>query len=158
MRPIEVAVSKDADILSGAQYADAFQLALRGESLNALTVAQRAFGRAPRWISRLMRLRNFLTGPLGLKPGAESGATAGKMIGVFPVLDQSADRIVLGLDDQHLDFRLLVDVADLGLAGQVVTASTLIRTHNALGRLYLAVVKPFHRIIVPAMLAQAQRA
>ena len=38
---------------------------------------------------------------------------------------------------------------------QEVTASTAVRTHNLLGRIYLAIVKPFHRIVVPAMLAQA---
>ena len=37
---------------------------------------------------------------------------------------------------------------------QQVTASTVVKTHNLLGRADLAIVKPFHRIIVPAMLAQ----
>lgn len=60
---------------------------------------------------------------------------------------------MLGLDDRHLDFRIVVEVTELG-AGRQVAASTIVKTHNLLGRTYLAVVKPFHRIIVPAMLAQ----
>ncbi|WP_352728747.1 DUF2867 domain-containing protein [Mesorhizobium sp. M0276] len=37
---------------------------------------------------------------------------------------------------------------------QEVAATTIVKTHNWLGRAYLAIVMPFHRIIVPAMLAQ----
>lgn len=61
---------------------------------------------------------------------------------------------MLGLDDRHLDFRIVVEVTELGAGRQEVAASTIVKTHNLLGRTYLAVVKPFHRIIVPAMLAQ----
>ena len=56
-----------------------------------------------------------------------------------------------GFNDRHLDFRLIVDVTPSGEARQV-TATTLVRTHNRLGRLYLAIIMPFHRLIVPAML------
>jgi hypothetical protein len=45
----------------------------------------------------------------------------------------------------------VVDVASAG-AGQQVTATTLVLTHNRLGRIYLAIILPFHRLIVPAML------
>jgi hypothetical protein len=48
----------------------------------------------------------------------------------------------------------LVEVEELGAGRQEVAVSTAVKTHNLLGRVYLALVKPFHRIIVPAMLAQ----
>ncbi|RVA61432.1 DUF2867 domain-containing protein, partial [Mesorhizobium sp. M7A.F.Ca.CA.001.11.2.1] len=35
-----------------------------------------------------------------------------------------------------------------------VAATTIVKTHNWLGRAYLAIIMPFHRIVVPAMLAQ----
>jgi hypothetical protein len=50
-----------------------------------------------------------------------------------------------------------VDVRPVGDAQQEITVTTLVRTHNRLGRIYLALVLPFHRVIVPAMLAQAGR-
>ena len=56
-----------------------------------------------------------------------------------------------GFNDKHLDFRLVVDVAAAG-ATRNVTATTLVLTHNWLGRAYLALILPFHRLIVPAML------
>jgi Protein of unknown function (DUF2867) len=35
-----------------------------------------------------------------------------------------------------------------------VTATTLVKTHNWFGRTYLAIIMPFHRLIVPALLRQ----
>jgi hypothetical protein len=46
---------------------------------------------------------------------------------------------------------LVVDVAPLG-DRQRVTATTLVLTHNWLGQSYLALILPFHRLIVRAML------
>ena len=35
-----------------------------------------------------------------------------------------------------------------------MTATTLVRTHNFLGRAYLAIILPFHRLVVRALLRQ----
>jgi hypothetical protein len=78
------------------------------------------------------------------------------MIGISPVVSQSPDRLVAGFNDRHLDFRVVVDVASPGDTRQV-TATTLVKTHNWLGRRYLAVILPFHRLIVPALLRQVVR-
>ena len=32
--------------------------------------------------------------------------------------------------------------------------TTLVKTHNRLGRIYLAIILPFHRLVVRSMLAQ----
>ncbi|MET0429751.1 MAG: DUF2867 domain-containing protein, partial [Microvirga sp.] len=77
--------------------------------------------------------------------------------GIFPVVSAAPDRVVMGFDDAHLDFRVVVDVVPEG-RGRRVTATTLVRTRNRFGRLYLAIIKPFHRAIVPAMLAQVGEA
>jgi Protein of unknown function (DUF2867) len=154
MKPVEVSVPDASGILPGAQFADAYALSVSGQSLTALAATQLAFGDAPGWINKLLRLRNALVSPFGLKAGEKNSKPFVEKIGIFPVLNEAPHRIVLGLDDKHLDFRLLVDVNDAGEEMQTVTASTLVRTHNAFGRIYLAIVKPFHRIIVPAMLAK----
>ena len=65
-------------------------------------------------------------------------------------------RLIAGFDDHHLDFRVVVDIA-LADAGQDVTTTTLVRTHNRLGRAYLAFIAPFHRMVTKAMLAQVCR-
>ena len=147
-----------APLLAAAQFADAYRLAVDEPALDAVAAAQRIFARTPKWISRLLALRNLLVAPLGLKGTGDSqgGATPAR-IGFFPVVSQTPDRVVLGFDDKHLDFRVIVDVSTPELGVRSVTATTLVRQNNRFGRLYLAIVLPFHRVIAPAMLAQASR-
>jgi hypothetical protein len=157
VKPVEVPAADPQATLPGAQFTDAYAMTVTGQSLTAMAAAERAFGRSPAWIGRLLQVRNVLTAPFGLKPGRLELGGAQDRVGLFPLLRQSEDQIVLGLDDRHLDFRLLVDVRDLGAGQQSVTATTVVKTHNLLGRAYLAFVLPFHRVIVKTMLAQALR-
>jgi Protein of unknown function (DUF2867) len=157
VKPVEIPAADPQATLPGAQFADAYAMTVTGQSLTAMTAAERAFGRSPAWVRRLLQVRNVLTAPFGLKPGRLELGGAQDRVGLFPLLRQSDGQIVLGLDDRHLDFRLLVDVRDLGHGQQSVTATTVVKTHNRLGRAYLAVVLPFHRVIVKTMLAQALR-
>jgi hypothetical protein len=48
-------------------------------------------------------------------------------------------------------FEVIIDVSAEG-AGTYVVATTLVLTHNLLGRIYLATILPFHRLIVRSML------
>jgi Protein of unknown function (DUF2867) len=61
---------------------------------------------------------------------------------------------VLGFDDKHLDFRIIVDVEALDEITRRVTATALVQRNNLVGRVYLATVMPFHKLIVPTMLAR----
>jgi len=138
--------------LPGADFADAYTVRI-AESLDALQAARRMVGRQPWWVGGLLKLRNLAVMPFGLKRAAPAGEGR---IGMFPIVDASPERVVMGFDDHHLDFRIVVEVAPEP-GGRRVTATTFVRTRNRFGRLYLAVVKPFHRRIVPAMLARAGR-
>jgi len=109
--------------------------------------------RQPRWAEALLSLRNMLVAPLGLKTSGASPGAPRDMIGIFPVVSQTPDRLIAGFNDHHLDFRVVIDVTGLGDVRQV-TATTLVLTHNWLGRIYLAIILPFHRLIVPALLRQ----
>jgi hypothetical protein len=140
-------------LLAGAQFSDAYSVAIDDTALDARRAAERIFGRSPRWIEVLLALRNLLVAPFGLKTGAPNHSTASGMIGIFPVVSQTPDRLVAGFNDKHLDFRVVVDVAVSG-RGQRITATTLVLTHNLLGRTYLAVILPFHRLVLRAMLRQ----
>jgi hypothetical protein len=68
-------------------------------------------------------------------------------------VSETPDRLVAGFNDSHLDFRVVIDVAGADV-GRRVTATTLVLTHNLLGRTYLAIILPFHRLIVRTMLRQ----
>ena len=140
-------------LLAGAQFADAFCIEVADSNLDARQAAERMMARQPRWAEALLSLRNTLVAPFGLKTSGASAAAPREMIGIFPIVSQTPDRLVAGFNDSHLDFRVVVDVTAPGDVRQV-TATTLVLTHNWFGRTYLAIIKPFHRLIVPALLRQ----
>jgi len=151
VREIEPKIDPCA-FLAGAQFIDAYSVAVDDGALNARRAAEKMMARGPQWIDALVALRNFLVAPFGLKTSGASETTR-DLIGIFPVVAETPDLLVAGFNDKHLDFRVVVDVA-IADQGQRVTATTIVRTHNWLGRVYLATILPFHRLIVPAMLRQ----
>ena len=140
-------------LLVGAQFSDAYSVVVDEAALDARHAAEKMLGHSPRWTERLLALRNVLVAPFGLKKPVPTRTSAADTIGIFPVVSETPDRLVAGLNDKHLDFRVVVDVASSG-HGQRVTATTLVLTHNRLGRIYLAIILPFHRLIVRSMLRQ----
>lgn len=130
--------------LPGWDYADAYDVVVDSAGPGSALAAAACLLR-PR-PARLLRARDLLVGVVGLKP-AVTGADD-----LFPVLVDSPHLAVLGLDDSHLDFRILV-----GLEHHRVSCVTVVRRHNGLGHAYFAVVGPFHRRLVPYLLARAVR-
>jgi hypothetical protein len=154
MKVIEVAPEVDTGaLLAGAQFVDAYRVAVEATALDARKAAEKMFARGPRWIEALINLRNMVVAPFGLKTSGEGEPASGGMIGIFPVVSETPERLVAGFNDHHLDFRVVVDVATAE-AGQQVTTTTLVLTHNPFGRAYLALIMPFHRLIARVMLRQ----
>jgi hypothetical protein len=154
MTVIEIAPEVDRTaLLAGAQFVDAYSIVVDRGALDARQAAERMITRQPGWAEALLTLRNILVQPFGLKTSGASGTTPREMIGIFPIVSETPDRLIAGFNDSHLDFRVVVDVATSG-DRQQVTATTLVLTHNWLGRSYLALILPFHRLIVRAMLRQ----
>jgi hypothetical protein len=155
MRPVEVEVKAELrNLLPGADFADAFSRTVEDPTLDAIGAAHRAIEQQPAWVSALMRLRDAIVRPLGLRTANDPSLTRLKRIGLFPVISSTPERVVLGFNDRHLDFRLVIDVAARDERQRDVVVTTLVQTHNWLGRTYLAIVMPFHRRIVPALLAR----
>jgi hypothetical protein len=152
IREVQPEVDRDS-LLAGAQFADAFRVTATDPDLDARAAAERIFSQSPRWVEALLDLRNLIVAPFGLKTSGEHEPNAGGMIGIFPVLKETPDRLVAGFDDRHLDFRVVVDVTP-ATSGRDVTTTTLVLTHNWLGRIYLAAIMPFHRLIAKTLLRQ----
>src|SRR5271155_2407640 len=102
MRAHEITPETETEaLLSGAQFVDAYRLDVEDPALNAPTAARRILGRAPHWVSLLMALRNRVVAPLGLKTPVPDALGSTKRIGIFPLISQTPDRVVLGLEDRH---------------------------------------------------------
>lgn len=150
----EVTPEVDANaLLVGAQFIDAFRVEVGARAVNAREACTRMVLDGPRWIDALLRLRNILVRPFGLKTSGEGAPAPGGMIGLFPVLSETPERLVAGFDDSHLDFRIVIDVSGHA-ASRRVTSTTLVRTHNLLGRTYLTLIMPFHKLVVRSMMGR----
>jgi hypothetical protein len=143
--------------LPEADWGDRFTLDISGRQVSAADGARAALGTVPAWIRILMDLRNLLVRPFGLKAAPDASLGPDRTIGAFPVISEEEERVVLGLDDRHLDFRIIIDSEADGMGGTHLSATTLVHRRNLFGRVYLAFVMPFHKRIVPAVLKAALR-
>ena len=148
----EVTPNVDAGtVLAGAQFIDAFRAEVGATQLSAREACTRMVLHGPRWIDALTRLRNILVTPFGLKKSGEGVYAPGGLIGLFPVVSETPERLVAGFDDYHLDFRIVVDIAGEATLRHV-TVTTLVKTNNFLGRTYLALITPFHKLVARSMM------
>ena len=145
-------------------FADAYAATLPdGCHLSLDEVARAALTSFPWWSGWLMRLRDLIVRPFGLKtasnaPRGEPGRARldpGGFAGFFRLLDRTETQLLFGENDAHLDFRVAISFADAD--ERAVAIVTAVHIKNRLGRAYFAVVRHGHRIVVPAMLREALR-
>ena len=152
-----------APLYVGADLLDAFAIHLpAGASDDPEVLARVAFERQAAWIRALTWVRDTVMATAGVKSSRAIGAAAAtrglQVIGYFPVLSKSAGEMVMGGDDRHLDFRVAVLVRMDAQGERELVVVTVVHCHNRLGRAYLALIAPFHRVIAQASLEQAARA
>ena len=148
MNDAAASVLPDSD-LPGADWVDRQTVSVSRRDVSAADVARLALGDAmPGWVAGLMRLRNLIVSVVRLKgagPGAESDGHRG--IGGFPIVSETPEKLVLGFDDWHLDFRIVVEAAPQP-AGTGLSLTTLVRRKHWFGKLYIFLITPFHVLIV----------
>jgi hypothetical protein len=155
------AESRIADHYPGAQLADAYAIALPSTATRDIAALARAVLANPApWARSLMRVRDTIVKNFGVKTSAqissEARASGTERISFFPVQSRSERELVVGEDDRHLDFRTSVLVRPRADGrGDELIATTVVHCHNKLGRAYLALISPIHRLIVRSNLRRA---
>ena len=148
------AESRLSDWYAGANLADSFAADLPpGAPANVDTLAKLLFADPPVWFTILLAIRDRVMTLFGVK--ASHTLSEGEHIAFFPVLSRSDDEIVLGANDRHLDFRVSVLLRRTDKT--TVVATTVVRCHNLLGRLYLTAILPFHILVVTDALRRLRR-
>lgn len=144
--------------------ADAFAIRLpSGTSADPDVLWRFVMAHQPFWIRWLTNVRDAVVACFGLKTARQltalSTEAADERIAFFKVYARSQTELVVGEDDTHLDFRISVlRTADAFPAhGGRLIVSTVVRCNNLLGRTYLTVIAPFHRLVVKASLGHAAR-
>jgi len=155
--------SKIADSIDRIEYSDAYAKEIAGADID--TILKSIFLDAPQWIGVLAKLRDqavsiFALKPCILEPGqlkAQKSFKVGDRLGIFRIRAKNNQEIVMGENDKHLDFCVSLHLCPILESAmdshrQTVTLSTVVRFNTLFGRVYFAVIKPFHKIIVQTLL------
>lgn len=151
---------------NGYDYVDCFQgeYSDKNNSIGIAQVGTAFFKSKPKWITVLMNMRNRIVKPFGLKT---NGGTEDKNIksndlrfeeghrfGIFKVFNKSENELIVGENDKHLDFKISVllnpIISESGKKSLSITSA--VKFNNRFGRFYFTIIKPLHKIIVPAIL------
>lgn len=138
---------------------DAYRVAITNPDVTDIDAAVRAFfEQSPKWLEGLMRVRNAVVKRLGFETGDPERRALpprfepGDSMGPFGVFERSENEIVMGSDDSHFSFRLSMWIPE---GTRELQATTHGHHHSTIGRVYLAIVKPGHRLIAPLMVKRA---
>jgi hypothetical protein len=154
--------SRIATFYAQMNLADAYAIDLPpGTARSPEVLARFVFAHQPRWIAMLMSARDTLAAPFGLKTGRALRSLAGdrSRLGIFKLYEANAREVIMGEDDRHLDFRAsaLYRPAASSAGRASLVLSTVVHCHNRLGRGYLGLIAPFHRLVVQAYLRHAAK-
>ncbi len=145
-------------------YIDSFQGQFydKYQNIGTTEIGKSFFSSGPKWIDKLFAIRNKLVGLFGLKTFGKTTdkqkmlddfkCEKGEQIGLFKVFDKTADEIILGEDDKHLNFRVSLFINKQNETDKNLIISTTVKFNNWFGRLYFFPVQPFHKLIVPTIL------
>jgi hypothetical protein len=158
-------VPNDSIILAAAcrapNYVDCFHVAVQGgEELSVDFLTAVTFSSMPNWALPLFALRNWLVVFVGLEPSHDPLVQElprnirfepSERAIFFRVSHRTDDEIVMAEADRHLDFRVSIRKTPQADGASTVEVTTAVWFNNGLGRFYFAIMKPFHRWIVAAM-------
>jgi hypothetical protein len=155
--------SEIAEFAKTADFADCYVAANPWPERSAMALFMQTVGNTPGWVNALMSLRNRVVGLFGLKNlGALGDVRAvddyrvGDRVGIFTLLFQTENEVILGDLDKHLEVRVSVRKMQNDSGTALFAISTAVHEHNTLGKIYMFFVGPIHKIIVPAVMRRAE--
>lgn len=126
---------------------------------NIEEITNLVFNTAPRWVNSLFTIRNKVAGIFGLKTVVPNDYNEHFKIGgyvkFFKIFSISDNEVILGADDSHINFRAIVINEKTDLYN--IKVITLVEYNNLKGKIYMGIIKPFHRQIVKRMVKNAHK-
>ncbi|MBC7913115.1 MAG: DUF2867 domain-containing protein [Pyrinomonadaceae bacterium] len=146
-------------------YCDSFETTMADANniISTKDIGKAFFNSAPKWTEHLFIVRNKIVSILGLKTSGNVKnrqhlldnfkCEPGERLGLFKIFEVTETELIMGENDRHLDFRVSLHHNFNPQSGhKTIHISTTVKFHNWFGKLYFLPVKPFHTLIVPAML------
>jgi Protein of unknown function (DUF2867) len=153
----------DQELVASAFFADSYSVPLRHSNASVVDIFFAIFGHHPTWLKAILLVRHRVGSWFGLgaantaevmSPTRAKSYRVGENIGPWPIYYLGESELVAGRDNKHLDFRLSVLKCGAGQSACAIV-STVCRTHNWFGRVYLRLIAPFHKWGVQRLLSRA---
>ena len=141
--------TKVFNFIENIDYTDTFSTELRQDS-DIKDLYLRLVNTKSKTIVFLMSLRNKIMSIFGAKTvinETKGDFAVGNSVGLFKIYYIDEKEIISGLKDSHLDFCISFYKID-----NKILLSTLVKYNNTFGRVYMNIIKPFHKLIVKNML------
>ena len=143
------------NLLDKIDFSDTFSTSNHSNTIEK--VAKLIFDTSPKWVSNLFRLRNWIVKFFGLKTTAPADYhtkfEVGGYVKFFKIYYIADNEVIMGADDKHLNFRVLI--CNTNSERHNIKVTTLVKFNNSFGKFYMTLVKPFHRLVVMKMVSQA---
>lgn len=145
---------------SDVYYRDSFRVMVKPQNLEAKQVYHRIFGFIPTPVQWAFKLRNSVVKWLGFSVSNTEMSLplddiqVGKKAGFLTVEYVSELEIVCGAYEKNMDMWISV----LRLDNQEFAISTLVNLKTKSGKIYMALIKPFHKMVAKYTIKQAIKA
>ena len=139
-------IPKESGILNGfsrVDYSDVYEIK-KATNKTAKKVSLEIL-ELPNWVKLLLKIRKALLKAFGVKVGKRNN----KQETFFTLIKESENEVIMGEADKHLDFRASVVVDK---SKKSISFITLVHFNNLWGKIYLLLIKPFHKIILRSLL------
>ena len=142
----------DRSVVERAYFQDSYRAPLSHPRASVTDIFYAIFAHRPAWMNAVLIIRNKIASWCGLDAPAAAEIlnveikdhfAIGDMIGPWPIFALSANELVAGRDNAHLDFRLSILKTIEGESANVVV-TTICTVHNMFGKIYLFFIIPFH--------------
>jgi Protein of unknown function (DUF2867) len=160
--PVPEESSLDRHDVETAWFSDSYQTVLTKPTMGVTDLFEAVLGNHPRWMKRLLILRNHIAARAGLDVATDDMIqnfdrkhyyAVGDTIGPWPIFHLSETELIAGRDERHLDFR--VSILKLNTPAPSVAISTICNVHNRYGKIYLFFIAPFHRLGMRQLMRRA---
>lgn len=139
-------------LLNSIDFMDVFSTTNHIDSIKNIIALM--FNNLPSWLGFLLSLRNFMVSFFGLKTELNRKLNDVNL-GFFEIYETSKTKMVLGVDDRHLNFRVIV--CNTNEQFYNVKIVTLVHYNNYGGRIYMNMIKPFHVMVLNAIVKRVYK-
>jgi len=145
---------------SESYYRDSFQVSVRHNGLNAKDVYHRIFGYLPKSIQLALKIRNAVVKMFGFSASSTEMSLSlneideGRKAGFLNIELVTDAEVVCGAYEHNMDMWLSV----LKTSDHEFAVSTLVNLKTKSGKIYMAMIKPFHKVVAKYCINQAIKA